>query len=274
MCVHKKRDRIGRALLMLAAAAIFAGIIAAQASAQTFVLSQNGKSVGTAHLGWTKSAAGFNVDSSANIQMPGLNYKFTENQTLDAGFRLAKVQLNGTVNGTTAAINTTKTAQQFSMKINANGKETNTPLAYHPRAVFYPDFDPAALQTLLNLGAAHNNADIWALIPKQAGSIAALRIATNADMQGTLDGKPVTVHHFTVTGDSSKTEVFSSPSNEILQAEWTDEGFALARNGFKLTPPAHPGAPPPAPPAQQPAQPGAQPAQPGAQPAQPQAPQQ
>ena len=255
MCVHKKRERIGRAMLMLAAAAIFAGLIAAQASAQSFVLSQNGKSVGTAHLAWSKTAGGFDVDSSANIQMPGLNYKFTENQQLDAGFHLAKVQLNGTVNGTTATVNTTRAAQQFLIKINANGQVTSTPLAYYPRAVFYPDFDPAALHTLLNLGAAHNNADIWALVPKQAGTIAALRIATNADMQGTLDGKPLTVHHFTVTGEASKTEVFSSPGNEILQAEWTDEGFALARNGFKLTPPAKPGAPPPPPATQQPAQP-------------------
>ena len=267
MCIHKKRDRIGRGLLMLAAAAIFAGIIAAQASAQTFVLSQNGKSVGTANLLWTRGPSGVEVTSAANIQMPGLNYKFNENETLDAGFHLIKVQLNGNVNGTGASINTQKAAQQFVMKIGANGNVTNTPLAYHPNAIFLPDFDPAALQVLLNLGAANNNADLWALIPKQTGSIAALRVATDADMQGTLDGKPITVHHFTVTGDTGKTEVFSSPNNEILQAEWTDEGFALARNGFKLTPPARPGAPPPA--STQPAgQPG-QPAQPQA-PAQPQ----
>lgn len=264
MCIHKKRDKIGRAMLILAAAAIFAGIIAAQASAQTFVLSQNGKSVGTANLLWTKGPAGVEVTSGANIQMPGLNYKFDENETLDAGFRLTKVQLNGNVNGTGASINTQKSAQQFLMKIGANGNVTSTPLAYHPNAVFLPDFDPAALQVLLHLGAAHNNADLWALIPKQAGSIAALRVATDADMQGTLDGKPIAVHHFTVTGDAGKTELFASPNNEILQAEWTDEGFALARNGFKLTPPAKPGAPP-----QAPAQPAAQPGQP-TQPAQPQ----
>jgi hypothetical protein len=103
---------------------------------------------------------------------------------------------------------------------------------------------------LLNLGAAHNNRDLWALIPKQTGSVAPLRIATNADMQGTLDGKPVEVHHLTVTYNTSKTEIFSSPKNELLQAEWTDEGFALVRQGFKLTPPARPSSPPPAAPPQ------------------------
>jgi hypothetical protein len=273
MCVHKKRDRIGRAVLMVLAGAIFAGLIAAQASAQTFVLSQNGKSVGSAKLGWSKSGTGFDINSSADIKMPGLNYKFDETQLLDGGFRLAKVQLKGSVNGTGVSIDTQKNAQQFVLKTDANGNVTSTPLAYHPNAIFMPDFDPAALQTLLNLGAAHNNADLWAIIPKQSGSVAALRVATDADMQGTLDGKPIAVHHFTVTGDAGKTEVFSSPANEILQAEWTDEGFALARNGFRLTPPAKPGAPPPQPPDQPAAQPGAQPAQP-AQPQNPAQPQQ
>jgi hypothetical protein len=80
-------------------------------------------------------------------------------------------------------------------------------------------------------------------------------------MQGALNGKPLPVHHLTVTYGTSKTELFSSPANELLQAEWTDEGFALVRQGFKLTPSSRPGAPP------------AAPQQPAAQPAQPQAPQ-
>jgi hypothetical protein len=40
--------------------------------------------------------------------------------------------------------------------------------------------------------------------------------------------------------------LFSSPKNELLQAEWTDEGFAMVRQGFKLTPSARPNAAPPA----------------------------
>jgi hypothetical protein len=160
------------------------------------------------------------------------------------------------VNGAKATVDTSKLGAQFLVKIDANGHVTTTPLVMHPHAVFMPDFDPGALQVLLNLGAAYNNANMWALVPKQTGSITAMRIVTNADMQGTLNGKPLTVHHLTMSYDSNKAELFSSPTNELLQAEWTKEGFALVRQGFKLTPPAKPGAPPPAPaqPAQQ--QPG------------------
>jgi hypothetical protein len=155
------------------------------------------------------------------------------------------------------------------MTINANGQVINTPLAFHPQAVFFPDFDPAALQTVLNLGAAHNNRDLWALVPKQSGSVAPLRIVTNADMQGTLNGSAVAVHHFTVSFATTKTEVFSSPSNALLQAEWSDEGFAMVRQGFKLTPPARPPVAPPAAP-QQPATqtPGQAPAKPATPPTQ------
>jgi hypothetical protein len=221
------------------------------ASAQSFQISQNGKGVGTASLQLNQAAGGFQATSSAKIAMPGLNYSFSENQTLDAGFHLKNVQLNGSVNGTTATVTGAPQGAQFQMKINANGKVTTTPLSFHPQAVFYPDFDPAALQILLNLGAAHNNRDIWAIVPKQAGSVSALRIATKPDEQGTLDGKAISVHHLTVTSDSDSVEVFSSPTNQLLQTEWSEEGFALVRKGFVIKPPARPTTPPPA--AQQPA---------------------
>jgi len=248
---------------MVTAAAVLAGLMAVGADAQSFLLSQNGKSVGTASLSVKPAPGGFDSTSGAKIDMPGLKYSFSENASLDSGNRLNKVQLNGSVNGTSATVNVVSKGQQFVMTINASGKVTNTPLAYHPLAVLLPDFDPGGLQAVLSLGAAHNNRDIWALIPKQTGSITALRIATKPDEQGTLDGKAITVHHLSLASDAGTTEVFSGPSNELLQAEWTDEGFALVRQGFKLTPPKRPTAAPPVAP-QQPA---------SQQPTQPQSPQ-
>ena len=254
MCVQNRIYKIGRALLLATAGLMAAGLIAAQLSAQSFIVSQNGKTVGSANLQLSKSAEGFKALSDTKIDMQGLNYKITSNASLDSGYRLNEVQLSGSVNGTAASVETMRQAQagqgqQFLMKITANGNVTNTPLAFHQRTVFVPDFDPGALQVLLDVGAQHNNADIWALVPKQTGSVEQLQIATNADMQGTLNGQPLTVHHLTVNYQASKLEIFSGPDNGLLQAEWRNEGFALVRQGFKLTPPAHPGAAP-----QQPAQ--------------------
>jgi hypothetical protein len=244
--------RAGRAMLMVTLGMLGVGLLASQMRAQSFTVSQNGKNVGTASLSLKQSNGGFDSTSGAKIDMPGLKYSFNENALLGSGYHLLKVNLTGSVNGTSATVNTAPQSesgagQQFLMTITANGKTTNTPLAFHPRSVFLPDFDPGALQTLLNLGAAGNNANLWALIPKQAGSVAALHLVTNADMQGTLNGQPTIVHHLTLTNGSDKTELFSGPANELLQAEWSDEGFAMVRQGFKLTPPARAPAPPPAP---------------------------
>jgi hypothetical protein len=253
MCVHKRRDKIGRTMLMVTAGIMVAGFLVAQLNAQSFNISQNGKTVGNASLSIKQAGNGVDATSGAKIDMPGLKYSFNQTQMLDPGYHLTSAELKGEVNGTKATVDASAQGQQYVMKINANGQVTNTPLAFHRSAVFLPDFDPAALQVLLNLGAASNNRDMWALVPKQTGSVAALRVATKMDEQGTLDGRPVTVHHVTVTQDTSTTELFSGPSNELLQAEWTDEGFAMVRQGFKLTPPKRPNGAPPAAPPQQPA---------------------
>jgi hypothetical protein len=144
---------------------------------------------------------------------------------------------------------------QILLNTSANGRSSTTRLDWHPNSIVLADFDAGALETLLVLATEQNNRDLWAIIPKNAGSIQPVELATYADQRGTLDGKPVTVHHVVATIGGAKTDLFSGPGNRLLQAELTDEGFALVRKGFVLTPPARPGAPPqqPAPQAQPPA---------------------
>jgi hypothetical protein len=94
------------------------------------------------------------------------------------------------------------------------------------------------------LAVTQNNRDLWAIIPKKTGSIQPVQIATYADEKGTLDGKPVIVHHLVATIAGARIELFSGPENQLLQAELTQQGFALVRKGFILAPPVKPGAPP------------------------------
>jgi hypothetical protein len=261
MCAHGKLTKVGKVLWLGTAGVMVAGLLAARLEAQSYVLSQNGTTVGSAELKIDRQGGGFAFDSKANVKMPGLDYSVDAKQALDGGYHLQHVSLDGKVNGTGAKVETGAQGQQFLMNIDANGRAIHTPLAFHPLAVFMPDFDPAGLQAMLYLGAAHNNAGIWTLVPKQTGSTSAMRIATDADMQGTLDGRQIGVHHYSVTYDATKMEVFSGPANELLQTEWTNEGFALARKGFALTPPKRAGLAPKQPAQQQPAQPQ-QPVQP------------
>jgi hypothetical protein len=71
----------------------------------------------------------------------------------------------------------------------------------------------------------------------------AVQLATLADEQGTLDGKPVAVHHLAVTIAGGETDLFAGPENQLLQAELPLPGFALVRKGFVLTPPKRAPAP-------------------------------
>jgi hypothetical protein len=129
---------------------------------------------------------------------------------------------------------------QLLINISANGRSSTTRLNAHSIAVFLPDFDPGALETLLALAVSHNNRDLWAIVPKQAGSVAPISLATYADEQGTLDGKPITAHHLVATISGSNTDLFFGEESQLLQAELPQAGFALVRKGFVLKPPAKP----------------------------------
>jgi hypothetical protein len=245
-------------------AALFALItgILSSASAQSgnFTIAQNGKSVGTANFNFTSTPRGYASTSVVHLDMKGLTYSLSKTETLSSANHLRRVQVSATLNN--VAVNVTgapdAAAGQFLLTVLAGGTSSTARLAPHPGAVFLPDFDPGALETLLALAVANNNRNLWAIIPKQitgpdgtvqAGSIASVVLATYADEQGTLDSQPITVHHLVANIAGAKTQIFSGPDNQLLQAELPQSGFALVRDGFVLTPPAKPGAPPDQPPA-------------------------
>ena len=209
-----------------------------------FTVSQLGHAVGTANFQFTRVAAGFDSLSTVRVSMQGLDYALSKTEELDASRHLVHVVLSATVNGQAVNISGKPDGAQFLLNISANGRTTPARLAAHPNAVFLPDFDPGALETLLTLAAAQNGRDLWAIIPKQSGSVEAVQLATYADEQGTLDGKPVTVHHQVATIAGAGTDLFAGADNHLLQAELPQQGFSLSRKGFVLTPPKRPGAPP------------------------------
>src|SRR5579863_1604758 len=220
---------------------------AAMAQSASFVVSQNGKPVGTASFTFTSKPAGVDSTSLVRVDMQGLNYALSKEEQLSPSSSLVHVQLSAIVNNSAVNVVAKPDGAQFLISTSANGRASTTRLDAHPSAVFLPDFDPGALQTLLNLAAAGNNRDLWAIIPKQAGSVSPIQLATYPDEQGTLDAKPVTVHHLIATIAGTSTDIFAGPENQLLQAELPQQGFALVRKGFVLTPPAKPLAPPPTP---------------------------
>ena len=241
------------ALFLIVAALVALPGTPARAQSGSFIISQHGHPVGTASVTFNAVPEGYNTTSVISVGMQGLNYSFSKNERLTSANSLKHVQLSAIVNGSAVNVNAAPDAAQILLNISANGHSTTTRLDTHRAAVFLPDFDPGALDTLLALAVANNNRDLWAIIPKQAGSVVPIQLATYADMQGTLDGNSITVHHLVAKITGADTDLFSGPDNQLLQAELPQAGFALVRKGFVLTPPAKPVVPP-----DPPAQPAAQ----------------
>jgi hypothetical protein len=218
-----------------------ASLLAAQSG--EFVVAQNGHETGTASFKVTSTRDGYDSSSVVKVAMQGLDYSLSKTERLSPGNNLVHVLLSATVNGSAVTAVCKPDEAQLLLNISANGRSTTTRLAGHQGAVFLPDFDPGALETLLALAVIQNNRDLWAILPKDAGSIEPVTLATYADQNGTLDGKPVVVHHLVATIAGAKTDLFSGPENQLLQAELPQPGFALVRKGFIMTPPAKPIAP-------------------------------
>ncbi len=232
-----------RRLAFLPLAGVLA-FVSAQAQSGSFTVSDNGAAVGTATFNFKSIPTGYDSTSLVRISMQGLDYALSKTERLDPANRLVHILLSGTVNGSAVNITAKPEAGQILLNISANGRSSTTGLGAHANAVVLADFDAGALETLLVMAAQQNNRDLWAIIPKNAGSSEPIQLATYADQQGTLDGKPIAVHHLVATIAGTPTDLFSGPENQLLQAELPQQGFALVRKGFVLTPPARAGAPP------------------------------
>ena len=225
----------------------------ARAQSGNFEIAQHGHAVGTASYQFTSTPEGYDSTSVVRVAMQGLDYALSKTERLSAANQLKHVQLSATVNGSAVTVVgapdlDSGVGAQFLLNISANGKSSTMRIDAHEGAVFLPDFDPGALETLLALAVTQNNRDLWAILPKNAGpnnpaSIEPVQLATYRDEEGTLDGKAITVHHLVATIAGTHTDLFSGPENQLLQAELPQAGFALVRKGFVLKPPAKPVAP-------------------------------
>ena len=238
------KPRAGTPAAPRAAAPATPRVASSLSSSGSFTVSQLGHAVGAAEFHIAPRASGYDSTSTVRVSMQGLDYALSKTEQLDPAHHLLHVVLSATVNNQAVNITAKPDTGQFLLNISANGRSTTTRLAGHAAAVLLPDFDPGGLQTLLTLADAQNGRGLWVIIPKQAGTIDAIQVATYADEHGTLDGKPVTVHHVVTTIAQSETDLFFGDGNQLLQAELPQQGFSLVRKGFVLTPPKRPGAAP------------------------------
>jgi hypothetical protein len=184
--------------------------------------------------------AAYNVGSHGTLAIQNTKYSFSGSGTLDNNLGILSENLNGVVNGSAVTFAVHTVGQTFAIDISANGQSSHNSLTHPAQAVFFPDFDMASYEILLNLVALHPSAPISALIPKQSGILSSATLATQADVKAKLNTAPLTVHHASLTIGTVVSELYYSPANRILEVDIPGETFAIVHDNFQLDQPPPP----------------------------------
>jgi len=112
-----------------------------------------------------------------------------------------------------------------------------------PDFLLAPTFDPAGLQVLLTTAAAHPHEDkTYLLIVPGASNrqpptlqYVALDPSHSEPAQGTLDGKPLTLKHYTLRFRSGDADLYTDDAGTLMQAELAKPAVTFTRAKFVLT---------------------------------------
>lgn len=227
---------------------VLAGSGTAAAQRVNYIISQHGQKVGAAEVRVNPGKDSLRYTMQVKVAQGGLAYALSGTEEVTREWSLRRAQMSGTVNGHAVQIDVTRQGTSgagtaYNMDISADGKTTKVVLPPHPINALVADFDPVGLEALLQSHAFRYGREVWVMVPKDAGWAEPVVVTTFADEQGTLNGYPVVVHHVKAKWNGEVTDLFSNDEHELLQAELPQQGFALIREGFVLTPSAKPAAP-------------------------------
>jgi len=198
-------------------------------------------SIQPVHQGSIAAPGAYSVNSHGTLSLKNTSYSFSSSGSLDGNLGILQEDLNGIVNGSAVTFALRPSGgNKFAINISASGKSYQNSLNNPGPTVFFPDFDLASYEILLNLAAGHPGTINWALIPKQTGILSAATLAPEADVQATLNAKPITVHHQSLTINSVTSELYYSATNRILEVDIPSQAFAIVHDSFQLQAPPPP----------------------------------
>jgi hypothetical protein len=231
--------------LSLVAALTLAGPALAQntplptGAAQFHVIqASDGKTVGSAACSVTSLPNGYQVDSSGQMQITKLNYRFNNNNHLDQELDIVRDELTGTVNKdqVTFTLASDSTGRTFNVSIDAKGKTTTNSFDRHQHTALLADLDPAAYLEMAHFALEHPPT-AWIVIPKQNGLLVPADYEPQPDASGFLHGQPVAVHHTSVLVSSENgisVELYYTSEGQLLEADLPEQNFYVIRDGFVL----------------------------------------
>lgn len=204
----------------------------------TIVQASDGRTVGSAQCTVESSSLGYQIDSSGSLSLSKFSYSFTNANRLDPQLNIVSDRLTGTVNGApvTFSMASDSTGRQFEVNIEASGKTIANSFTRHQNTVLLPDLDPAAYLAMAHFALAQSPAD-WIVIPKQNGILVPADYQPDNDVNGTLNGQSILVHHATVTVSATNgitVEVYFTSDGTLFEADLPEQNFYVIRDGFRL----------------------------------------
>jgi hypothetical protein len=241
-------------------------LIALPAAAQNnFTLAIHGKPAGKASYSVEKTKDGFHVKSKISYHLsaetiapeetaapakgrssavaPGRagDFQFVEDYKLDANSSYAGGFTTNMVTLVSTSYSVNKSRDQlYTSQTQVGNSSLSIPIAVKPDFLLLPDYDPSALQSLLLQTAAHPAPkDLYLVVSpgKKPGedTVPALWLRDQPDAHGTLDGKPITLHHYILRLYKSEFDVFADDTNTLMLATNTALSAIYTRDGFVLT---------------------------------------
>ena len=227
-----------------------------------FSITIHGKPAGKASYTIDKTKDGFHVKSKVSYRLtatpdeaaavpakgrsgsaaPGVakDFQFVGDYKLDADSSFAGGFINNMVTLVNASYSLSKSRDKLFISQNqVGGASLPTIVDLKPDFVFLPDYDPSFFQSLLLQTAARPAAkDLYfAVMPgKKPGEDAApaVWLTNQPDAHGTLNGGPITLHHFVLRLYKSEYDLFADETNTLMLATSTDLSAIYTRDGFVL----------------------------------------
>ncbi len=208
-----------------------------------YTVSQQGRSLGEAQYGVVPVAGGEELHSSGSMKLNNFNYSYQNTAVVDAQFNLVHDALSGSVQSANAPAKKVEfttaadaTGRQFNLTIEADGKQTSNTVDRHQNLVLLPDLDPAALTLMVHFAIGQPRL-AWVLLPKENGILAPAQYTLAGYLEGTLNGRPVTVRHAVAAiGDENAVvvELFFLADGTLLEGDLNAQNLQVIRDHFKL----------------------------------------
>jgi hypothetical protein len=238
-------------------------LAATSASAQnTFTLVSNGATVGKCVYSFDSVKDGFKISSSIQARVTPSQRNTDITTTPIVRTRLIDVQQTHSYKLDTAYAYTGGYVQDMSSQVK-NGFSLNKPrtqlifthmqagsvgqpswVDLQPGYILLPDYDVSSIQTLVLLAVNHPTPNNVYFLIVPSANLRGIPLAgpalwtTASDAVGTLAGKALTLHHYTLRCGKDSYDLYTDATNTLMEADLTAPDVKYIRNGFVLTAPA------------------------------------